>query len=253
MKNLSTFLAIICTIIYTSNISLHAQGAFGAESCSTIKPSTDVVLATICETEEEYIFSVQGDVTAIKKVEFRHRLNQAIFEWWTSRDLDVKALFDAKIEIWLSIPDANPESYQLRAIVNSKAGGVIFGFDVHDSHWFFDNQNAGILANQKYPDSYGWRPHALVVSVHPGVDRDALIEMLKDAGIELGEEFAPTWYAASTHVLDEIDAQKRLLNRDQEGRYLRSVQLNNLFEWIGYRGKGFEYRWTRESSILSAP
>ena len=208
-----------------------------ASNCKNIPEQSDAPLAIYCEDQDSYSFDLAGDQISFSKHEFQTRLSRAIKLWWAAHGLSQASLTYSDINVWLSIPEANPQAAQARAVVMSPIGHVSLSFDLHDEEWRLSDQEAGVLDRYNYPDSYGWRPQQLMISFNPGTSREQATTLLQKAGIKLAEETSPGWYKAETKIFDESAAIHRLTQYDRMSGYVRSSQLNKLFEWIAIRGR----------------
>ncbi len=208
-----------------------------ATDCKNIPEQSDAPLAIYCEDQDSYSFDLAGDQISFSKHEFQIRLSRAIKLWWASHGLSQTSLTYSNVDVWLSIPEANPQAAQARAVVISPLGHVSLSFDLHDDEWLLSDQEAGVLDRYSYPDSYGWRPQQLMISFNPGTSHEQATILLQKAGIRLSEETSPGWYKAETKIFDESSAIRRLTQYDRMSGYVRSSQLNKLFEWIAIRGR----------------
>ncbi|MCX6124785.1 MAG: hypothetical protein NTV34_08555, partial [Proteobacteria bacterium] len=216
------------------------------DRCVSIYSSPESVIATVCESDTTYEFNLGGDLTTHHKNQFRRDINFAIENWWTSHNQSLRHLINAKIEIWLTVPEANPAAAQARAVILTSKGRVSLSFDLQEGVWIFSDANAGILAEKDYPDSYGWRPQQLLIATKTGADEAELERILIASGIALGAQSSPGWFQAKTKFMDEQDAIKRLKILDKHQDYVRAAQLNTLFEWIAYRGRCFSFNWSAQ-------
>ena len=238
------------TAIMLLSLLLDGTTAYGASanptSCVNIYSSPESIIATICESDTSYEFTVGGDPISFDKNQFRQDISLAIADWWTGHNQSLQLLKNSKIEVWLSVPEANPAAAQARAIVLTGKGRVSLSFDLQAGVWIIGDTNAGILAEKTYPESYGWRPQQLLIATKTGADAIETGRILLESGITLGAESSPGWFQAQTKFMDEQASIKRLKTLDKHQNYVRSAQLNTLFEWIAYRGRCFSFNWSAQ-------
>lgn len=213
-----------------------AQSTTAIAGCVGFPEQTEPPLATYCENENTYSFDLGGDHLTFAKQEFQTRLTQSISQWWLNHGLPIAALNHVNVDVWLSIPEVNPQAAQARAVVFTPLGNANLSFDLHEQNWKLSDQEGAILDRAVYPQSYGWRPQQVLLSFVADTPHDAIASLLKKSGIALGEEMSPGWFRAETAVFDESAAIRRLTLFDQSG-YIRSAQLNKLVEWIAIRGR----------------
>jgi hypothetical protein len=235
------FILICLNLLLSIGFAFLATPSTLADQCTSILSPDQVELINTCDDGINYSFSTSEEFFTISKKIFQKQLDSQIRSWWQRQQLRQSFLVGSRVEVWITMPDSSPASYQLRAIVYTQLGRVGFGFDVREENWVFGDANTGILAESSYPETFGWRPQTLLIQVSPTVSNAEAEQVLRLSGIALEEEISPGWYNGRTRAFDEENAVLRLRRVDKEGYFIKSVLLNRIVEWVGYRGKGFEY------------
>lgn len=212
-----------------------------AVHCRGIPEQSEAPLATYCETDDSYVFDLSGNKISFAKPEFKGRLSESIQEWWSQHGLDQQSLSLSHVEVWLSVPEANPAAAQARAVVFSPLGNVSLSFDLNNDSWNLVDREAAILDRSSYPQTYGWRPQQVMIAFNKGTDPTKAAVLLNHAGLKLGPETSPGWYIAESKIFDETNAINRLMQLDQWTKLVQSAQTNQLFEWIAVRGKTVQF------------
>lgn len=228
------------SLVFIVAIALMGTQSYAAE-CSAIPEKSDSPLVHFCETDDLYSFDLSGDLLTFNKQDFETRLTSAIRLWWSRSALGTNNLSGAHVEVWLSVPETNPQAAQARAVIFSAIGNVSLSFDLHDQAWELFDQQAAILDNASYPDTYGWRPKQVMVSFENGTDLGKASLLLKRAGLTLKQEVSPGWYMTESRIFDETAATNRVVQYDRWTKFIKSAQTNMLFEWIGARGKTVQF------------
>jgi hypothetical protein len=178
------------------------------------------------------------------KDDFEQRVSGAIANWWLGHGRSIKDLQGAQLRIWLTLPESSPSAASGRVEVWSIAGNFTLSFDLLAGEWTFVDGNAGLLGmNATYPKSYGWRPHDILLSLEAGVGIADVEDTIRSLNLELIGLVSPGWYHLKTEFFKEQLSVEALRSDGRLVHKIRSVQLNNLTEWIGYRGSGIQFKW----------
>ncbi len=139
----------------------------------------------------------------------------------------------------MSVPEANPAAAQPRAIVDTTAGRVSFWFDLKADHWEFFDEEAAILGDATYPESFGYRPLRILIRAQPGVSSSAVEAALTQSGATNVSNDGYSWYSATTDLFAEKEVAFRILKNHND--ILKYAQINSVVEWIADRQMAFSF------------
>ncbi len=223
-------------------LSLWSPILMALPNCRYIPENSNQALATVCESDGNLNFDFSGEKFTKEKSVFLTELKSAIESWMHSHQLQKKDLTSNRIRIWLSVPDSDPTNAQGRVEIALRSQNVVLSFNPKNDVHIFEDDHVGILGTDRYPNAYGWRPTAIILRSNDK-DEAQLYGLASEAGIEIAEAFAKNWYYGRTSILNEQNARQDLLRLDPQSQVVLTSQLNQVVEWIGYRGQILESHW----------
>ena len=218
---------------------LVSEVALGAGSCTLFPRGSSNPIVAACEEPHEYQFRFGDQSYSFIKDEFQARIRSAADLWFKHHDLSSMVEQVTKVEVWLSVPEANPLAAQGRAVFHGPEGNVSFSFDVKSNEWVFHDTVAAILGKNTYPQSFGHRPSTILVKSNPNASPSVVISSLIDSGATSATHIGGTNYHALSQAFQE-DSLIRSIHANQLD-VISAAYMNSVFEWIADRQMVFQF------------
>jgi len=207
--------------------------------CIKFPRDSDAPSVEVCTEDGVYAFRIFDDKTTFQKEDFESRLMIAAHSWLTSQETEASLTVGSPIQIWMSVPMANPAAAQPRAIVQTSQGKLAFWFDLKASTWVFTDKETAVLGKTSYPDTFGHRPSTILVKAHENTNASDLESALVQQGAKQVIHDGNGWYVASCGLF----AEKSFSDLASKSRpdVIKSAQTNSVMEWIADRQMAFSF------------
>lgn len=225
------FLALLLLSVMASS-----EIAFG--SCIQYPRDSEDPIVEVCEHSDSYIFRLGDMSRAFSKEEFRLSIQRAAFNWLSEHDQAAILPATSVAQIWMSIPMANPEAAQPRALILTSSGWVSFWFDLNKMDWEFADRESAIIGKESYPKSYGHRPGFIMVQSHSTASAESVEEALLNLGAITVVHRGQGVLEASCKIFDERELAERARSRSD---MIKHAQVNAVMEWIADRQMAFSF------------
>lgn len=246
-KFLVNFLPQLKTLLFLSPLLVSVlahNSAYGMNRCvqfpqaDSNKPKVEPTIE-VCTTDDQYSFRILDNYKIFSREDFEFRIRSAVNNWLEGHHQSPNIVVNAQVFVWLSVPEANPEAAQPRALVDTSKGYLSFWFDLDSNQWVFSDSETAILGSKKYPDSFGYRPQYVLAKGQSNANTIDVTQALQDVGAYDISDQGNGWFTAKTKIFEEQSlASKALKNH---GNVLRSVQVNSVVEWIADRQLVFSF------------
>lgn len=226
---LKTPFALLAYFFLTA-LMLSSEVVLGA--CVKFPRDAEIPAVEVCEDDDAYSFQVGDVMHRYDKATFASRVKTAATEWLALADDSVTMDASSPIQIWMSVPMANPEAAQPRMILPTSRGNVSFWLDLDAAEWHFQDRESAILGTKDYPETFGHRPGIVLVEAKSGIDTSDLVHNLLDRGATSVIETRP----GSFEVQCKTFAEKSLAtSAGKLGSMVKYAQVNSVMEWIADR------------------
>jgi hypothetical protein len=214
-------------------------GPATAQSCLLFPENSDSPVVKICDSGDQYVFRVDERLREISKTEFQKRMRESLADWLERHHHPAGFDHALRFEVWMSIPEVNPAAAQPRVVVSNGTVSLSFWIDLWSDDWRFNDQEAAVLGTARYPESFGYRPCAVLVQSQPNADPRAVITALEKSGATGVRIDGGGWYKATTGALEE--AKVAAAAGKSYGDVIKLAQVNSVMEWIAHRGMAFGF------------
>jgi hypothetical protein len=228
-------LVFTCIVIVMAAFQSSAQG----QSCTTLPEDSPDPVITVCATDTDYHFTIGDRSRSFDRQVLESKLASATTRWLSAHGLTTEWLLAKPAQLWLTVPEANPEAAQPRFIVSTSAGSIGFWFDLWAEEWVFSDRETALFDTVNYPQSYGYRPQTILIQAHPGKNPEQVREALMACGAKAVVDQGNGWFHASGAVFGE-----RALAADVKTRQssvVKIAQVNAVMEWIAHRKMVFTF------------
>ena len=209
------------------------------ETCTNVPANNPNAVVTVCESAHQYTFKIAGTVESHEKKSYRNRLIELTAAWLSSAGIDRDRLLSSRIEIWMSVPEANPGGAKVRAFFQSSLGNFVVSLPVSPAEWQVTNSNVGITEFQTYPQSYGYRAGSILVKKSQKATEPVFLDVVQPYSTTPVESFAPSWYGMGTAVFNERQVSTELSQQNPD--IVESAQFNQIMEWMAWRERVFAF------------
>jgi hypothetical protein len=217
-------------------LSLMARSEVAFGSCIKFPRDAEIATVEVCEYADSFLFRIGDNAKSFFKDEFSRNITIAAQEWLSEHNNTVKLPEDSVIQIWMTVPMANPLAAQPRAVVSTSSGWISFWFDLNKFKWHFQNKETAILGNESYPQSYGHRPASIFVQSQPDISAETMSALLHHQGATSVVNRGNGTFEATCKIFDE----KKLASRVNAIKaYVKYAQVNSVMEWIADRQMAF--------------
>lgn len=225
----------LITYLFLTAVMLSSEVVLGA--CVKFPRDAEIPAVEVCELDNSYSFQIGDVMRRFDKATFANRAKIAASEWLASADESVSMDLSSSIQIWMTVPMANPEAAQPRMIIPTSKGNVSFWLDLESNDWIFQDRESAILGKMHYPDTFGHRPGIILVEAKPGIDRYELEQSLIEHGATNVIETRP----GSFEVQCKTFGERSLVNSaGKMSSMVKYAQVNSVMEWIADRQMAFE-------------
>ena len=220
--------------LFLSAVMLSSEVILGA--CVKFPRDAEIPVVEVCEQEDVYSFQI-GDVTRrYDKATFASLSKTAASDWLANADDSVIVDSSSPIQIWMTVPMANPEAAQPRMIVPTSRGNVSFWLDLDTVDWRFHDRESAILGKNQYPESFGYRPGIVLVQAKSGIDHQELEQSLVEQGATSVLETRPGSFEVRCKTFDEKSLVSSAIKLSS---MVKHAQVNSVMEWIADRQMAF--------------
>jgi len=222
------FYLLVGSILASSEI------AFG--SCIQFPKESQNPTVEVCEEPESFIFSIGNFTRSYDRKEFVESILTATSKWLLEHNNSASIVPGSNLQIWMSIPLANPEAAQPRALVFTTKGWISFWFELDASEWSFADKETALLGKDKYPENFGYRPTALIIKSQPGVPTRDVEEALFEYGATNIIDHGNGNFEANCPAFEE----KRIAREASSlTSLIKYAGVNSVMEWIADRQLAF--------------
>jgi hypothetical protein len=244
LKNRSTFKIVLAVLQFCASDIGFAEandGQSGPQTthCVGFPENSPTPPVEVCSDGESYTFKITDSTIVFNRQDFEERVASAASLWLSSHNQSIKLLTPSAIQIWMTVPEANPAAAQPRAVVETTAGRVTFWFDLTEENWEFHDSETAILGDAMYPDSFGYRPLKILAKSQPDIPEAAVVAALVKEGAKNVINEGSSWFSATGGLFKEKAIAFRSIQN--HGNVLKYVQVNSVFEWIADRGVVFSF------------
>ena len=222
---------ILATLLASSEI------AFG--SCIKFPRDAEYATVEVCEHSDSYSFRIGDHTQGFLKEEFSQRLSTAARNWLSSHGQLASLPKSSNMQIWMTVPMANPEAAQPRALIQTSGGWISFWFDLNKEDWEFEDHESAILGKESYPTSYGHRPATVFVQSHPETTFETVESALLARGATAVSDKGNGVFEARCEVFDE---KKLAAEAGKMTNVIKYAQVNSVMEWIADRQMAFSFK-----------
>ena len=213
--------------------------ALGQTDCARFPRGSSAPVVEVCADHNQYRFRV-GEITrSFDRDDFELRLSVAIHGWVASHKESSDLVNQANVEIWMTVPEANPEAAQPRAVVTTAKGQVSFWFDLSLDNWILCDKETALLDDATYPQSFGHRPRRILIKAQPGIPAEDVAAALTSEGATEVAAQGSDWYSAACQLFEESACANSALRNHQH--MLKYVQVNSVVEWVADRQMAFSF------------
>lgn len=210
--------------------------AFG--SCIVFPRDSAEPVVEVCDENDTYSFRLADTTRSFDKGEFRARVISAAREWLNDHSHGVTLIDGGLVKIWMTVPMANPEAGQPRAIVETSHGLLSFWFDLHALEWKFSHKEAAVLSSGNYPQTFGHRPASVFIqSQNDAQPQDVVLALRARGALDVIEK-GPGVFEATTRIFDE---KKFATHVGMLTSVIKYAQVNSVMEWIADRQMAFSF------------
>lgn len=227
--------------LFLASILAGSEIAFG--SCIKYPREAETPTVEVCEHADSYSFRIGDHTRGFLKDDFARQISSAARVWLSRHGHQATLTRTASIQIWMSIPMANPEAAQPRALIETSAGLISFWFDLNKLDWEFDDNESAILGADKYPASYGHRPASVLVQAHANISTDTVERLLHQQGATSIVDKGNGVFEARCKIFDE---KKLVASAAKLTNVIKYAQVNSVMEWIADRQMAFAFTATPE-------
>lgn len=220
--------------LFLTAVMLSSEVVLGA--CMKFPRDAEMPTVEVCEHDDVYSFQIGDVVRSYEKATFASRAKAAALEWLADVDDSVTIDSSSLIQIWMSVPMANPEAAQPRMIVPTSRGNVSFWLDLEAVDWRFQDRESAILGKTLYPETFGYRPGIVLVEAKPGTDHYELEQSLIDQGATSVIETRPGSFEVRCKTFDEKSLVSSAIKLSS---MVKHAQVNSVMEWIADRQMAF--------------
>ena len=203
------------------------------QSCVTVPESSPNPVVSICTTETQYTFRIGSRSRSFEREFFKAKLTRAATDWFLNHDIPIHTLNAASGQIWMTVPEVNPEAAQPRFVVTTHAGSVSFWFDLWSDVWEFSDEETAVFGDRAYPESFGFRPQTVLVQAKPGVRFDQVKTALMNCGANQVVDRGDGWFYATATLFEETALAANA--RKSQSMIIKTAQVNSVMEWIATR------------------
>jgi hypothetical protein len=220
--------------LFLSAVMLSSEVVLGA--CIKFPRDADLPVVEVCEHEDVYSFQI-GDVTrSYDKATFASLAKTAASDWLANADDSARIDSSSPIQIWMTIPMANPAAAQPRMVLPTSHGNVSFWINLEAADWHFQDRESAILGENQYPETFGYRPGVVIVQAKSGIDHFELEQSLLERGATDVIETRP----GSFEVRCKAFGEKSMVNSAVKmSSMVKYAQVNSVMEWIADRQMAF--------------
>lgn len=210
--------------------------AFG--SCIVFPRDAEEPVVEVCDENDTYSFRLADTTRSFDKDEFAARIISAAREWLNEHGDGIALLDGGLVEVWMTVPMANPEAGQPRAIVETSHGLLSFWFDLHALEWKFSHKEAAVLTSGSYPQTFGHRPASVFVqSQNDASPQDVTLALRARGALDVIERGSGL-FEARTRIFDE---KKFATHVGMLTSVIKYAQVNSVMEWIADRQMAFSF------------
>jgi len=211
-----------------------------AAPCSKIPESAPVAHA--CDIDDHYSLELPSVKHKWTKASYQKSVRDAFEKWQGFSDLPQKVRDDGVIEVWLTIPEINPDAAKARIILRSGERALLMvRSDLEPKDLQVTKANLTVFDDKEYPESLGFQAGEYVVKAADNISAEILGAYLRQFDSEIDHHMSHGWYVASSKVLQEFPTIERIKKHPFSRFYVKESIGHHLFEWIGWRGKAFTF------------
>ena len=233
------FFRHLALIAILAGATAPVASAIGFERCTNVPASELNAVVKVCESLSHYIFKIADTTEAIEKTEFQSQLIRLTKQWLDLNGFEQKYLLGSTVEIWMSVPEANPAGAKIRAFFQTTHGNFVISLPVSPKDWTVSNDNVGVTDQEHYPQSYGYRAGSLLIKKVKEAKEETFLDLVESYSESPVQSFSPSWYSIETSVFSEKPVSSAL-QRNGTG-LVESVNFNHVMEWMAWRERVFAF------------
>lgn len=226
---------MLCLLL--AGLLASSEMAFG--SCIKFPRDAEHATVEVCEHSDSYSFRIGDHTQSFLKEEFSQRLSNAARNWMSKHGQLASLPTSTMIQLWMTVPMANPEAAQPRALIQTASGWISFWFDLNKQDWEFEDHESAILDKEPYPTSYGHRPATVFVQSHPGTTLKSVESALLTHGAKSVRDRGNGVFEARCEVFNE---KKLATEAGKMTNVIKYAQVNSVMEWIADRQMAFSFK-----------
>lgn len=211
----------------------------GDSICISVPRGSADPAVTACETSDSYDFTIVGTTYSYTKAAYQEAFVKLLNEW---HELHGLTNLSTKVDFWLSVPEANPEATQARAVLRADGRSFVFFLSVHPQEWLPNTLKVSILGqNEIYPDYFGHSAGSLLVKRSATVQEADLHQYMENHQASGPQIFSPGWFAYELPVFREEPTKSSIESDPMAKAFVERVELNYIMEWISQRERVFAF------------
>jgi hypothetical protein len=216
--------------LFLTALMLNSEVVLGA--CVKFPRDAEVPAVEVCDNDDVYSFQIGDMKRLFDKSAFAMRAKAAALEWLSDANESVVMDESFPIQIWMTVPMANPAAAQPRMIIPTSRGNVSFWLDLDAVDWRFQDRESAILEKTDYPNSFGHRPGVVLVEAKSGIDPYDLEQSLLDRGATRVTQSNVGSFEVQCKIFDE---KSFATSAGQLSSMVKYAQVNSVMEWIADR------------------
>lgn len=194
----------------------------------------------ICESSYHILFSQPSKAVLLERTTYKQRVQRLIDEWKSENANRFERDLNRDIEIWLSIPEANPTAVATRIIVPGTPRDIMFKLplDQEITHWSL--LTVVTFDKKLFPDDYGFKVGELLLSRSDSCTEEKAESLVHEHGYDVVET-TPSTILISVPPFDERKTMNQLKENGEFTSCFKEINVNQTFEWISWKVKAFTF------------
>jgi len=209
------------------------------ETCVNVPADSPDAVVTVCESASKYTFKIADHIEAYDKKKYQALLTELTGDWLAGGGIDRNRLFSARVEIWMSVPEANPAAAKVRAFFRTTTDNFVISLPISPKEWRISNGNVGVTERQTYPQSFGYRAGSLLIKKAHQASESDFLAVIQPYSTSTVTNFAPEWYGMETAIFDEKRVSDDISG--EHSAFVDSIQYNQIMEWMAWREQVFAF------------
>lgn len=219
--------------------------SLASDHCVQVPQDTDSPAVQACETTLTYEYDIVGQRYIYDKASYQTALRVALRAWLEGTRLENEP---GIVELWLAVPEANPQATQMRAFVRTRLANFVAYLSLHpqagddsEEGWHVTNATVGILDKDAYPETFGYRAGGILVKATAAASPAEIEEFMARHGATMPELFTPRWWSFIVDPFNERRAIAKAVADPMQPVLIERLAENSISEWIATRQKAFTF------------